>query len=446
MRVAVIGGGIVGVSLGYFLSRAGHSVVLYEASDQIGGLAGTIRLGDVEIDRFYHTILSSDTHMQELAAELGIADRLRFRATGSAFFHEGRLYPMTTLRDFMAFPLLRAIDRARLGLTILAAYFHRDWHRLEEISVEEWLTRWGGRRAFHHLWRPMLRAKFDGRFEDLPATYIWARLIRTRSTRSGVSQREMAGYLVGGHMTLIRAMAQAIEAAGGEIRLRSPVQEVVVSNRRVAGVRVDGITEPCEAAAITLHPPLVPRLLPGIEEPWVEDLRSWRYLGVVCVLLALDRPLTDYWTIYITDESVPFTGVIETTHYIDPADVGGYHLIYLPKYVAWDSPWLQRSDSEILEAWLEHLQRMFPTFRPEWIRHARVHRERYVEPLFHQGQWKRIPPLAPPLRGLFLVNLTQIYPALTNGESLTRHARRAAEEIQKRMAEEGENPARFFMP
>jgi len=280
MRVAVIGGGIVGVSLGYFLSRAGHSVVLYEASDQIGGLAGTIRLGDVEIDRFYHTILSSDTHMQELAAELGIADRLRFRATGSAFFHEGRLYPMTTLRDFMAFPLLRAIDRARLGLTILAAYFHRDWHRLEEISVEEWLTRWGGRRAFHHLWRPMLRAKFDGRFEDLPATYIWARLIRTRSTRSGVSQREMAGYLVGGHMTLIRAMAQAIEAAGGEIRLRSPVQEVVVSNRRVAGVRVDGITEPCEAAAITLHPPLVPRLLPGIEEPWVEDLRSWRYLGV----------------------------------------------------------------------------------------------------------------------------------------------------------------------
>jgi len=215
MRVAVIGGGIVGVSLGYFLSRAGHSVVLYEASDQIGGLAGTIRLGDVEIDRFYHTILSSDTHMQELAAELGIADRLRFRATGSAFFHEGRLYPMTTLRDFMAFPLLRAIDRARLGLTILAAYFHRDWHRLEEISVEEWLTRWGGRRAFHHLWRPMLRAKFDGRFEDLPATYIWARLIRTRSTRSGVSQREMAGYLVGGHMTLIRAMAQAIEAAGG---------------------------------------------------------------------------------------------------------------------------------------------------------------------------------------------------------------------------------------
>ncbi|MFN3929348.1 MAG: FAD-dependent oxidoreductase, partial [Thermoflexus sp.] len=200
------------VSLAYFLSRAGHRVVLYEASDQIGGLAGTIRLGEVEVDRFYHTILSSDVHMQGLAAELGIADQLRFRPTGSAFFHEGRLYPMTTLRDFLAFPLLRTVDRLRLGLTILAAYLHRDWRHLETIDVEEWLVRWGGRRAFHHLWRPMLRAKFDGRFEDLPATYIWARLIRTRSTRQGVSQREMAGYLVGGHMTMSRAMARAVEA------------------------------------------------------------------------------------------------------------------------------------------------------------------------------------------------------------------------------------------
>lgn len=35
--------------------------------------------------------------MQALAHELGLADRLRFRATGSAFFHQGRLYPMTTV-------------------------------------------------------------------------------------------------------------------------------------------------------------------------------------------------------------------------------------------------------------------------------------------------------------------------------------------------------------
>jgi len=433
MTIAVIGGGLMGVSLSYFLSQAGHRVVLYEASDQIGGLAGTIRLGDVEVDRFYHIILSSDTHMQALAYELGLAGRLRFRATGSAFFHQGRLYPMTTVRDFLTFPPLRPLDRLRLGLTILAAYLHRDWRHLEEIDVERWLVRWGGRRAFQHLWRPMLRAKFDGCFEELPATYIWARLIRTRSTRRGATQQEQAGYLVGGHMTLIRAMAQAITRAGGEIRLRTPVQEVILEEGRVVGVRVDGAAEPCAAAVLTLHPPLVPRLLPGVEGPWVEDLRSWRYLGIVCVLLALDRPLTDYWTIYIADESVPFTGVIETTRYIDPADVGGYHLVYLPKYVTGDSPWLTASDGEILEAWLGHLQRMFPSFQPEGIRHARVHRERYVEPLFPRGAWRRIPPLAPPIPGLFLVNLTQIYPALTNGESLTRHARQAAVAIGKRL-------------
>jgi len=65
----------------------------------------------------------------------------------------------------------------------------------------------------------------------------------------------MAGYLVGGHMTMIRAMIRAIEAAGGEIRLRTPVREVRVEENRVCGVRIDGVVEPFEAAAPHAHPP-----------------------------------------------------------------------------------------------------------------------------------------------------------------------------------------------
>ena len=77
--VAIIGGGIMGISLGYYLSREGVQVEIFEASPVLGGLAGPIILPDgTPVDRFYHAILSSDRHLGQLCADLGISDQLRF--------------------------------------------------------------------------------------------------------------------------------------------------------------------------------------------------------------------------------------------------------------------------------------------------------------------------------------------------------------------------------
>ena len=81
----------------------------------------------------------------------------------------------------------------------------------------------------------------------------------------------------------------------------------------------------------------------------------------------MDRPLTGYWTLNITDDRIPFTGVIETTTFIDPQYVGGHHLVYLPKYTAPGSPYQQMSDEEIKDLWLRHLEKMFPQFDRQWI-------------------------------------------------------------------------------
>ncbi len=60
-NIGIIGGGIMGISLGYFLSQQGVKVTIYEASPVLGGLAGPIILEDgTAVDRFYHAILSSD--------------------------------------------------------------------------------------------------------------------------------------------------------------------------------------------------------------------------------------------------------------------------------------------------------------------------------------------------------------------------------------------------
>jgi protoporphyrinogen oxidase len=440
MNVGIIGGGIMGISLGYFLSRQGVKVEIFEASPVLGGLAGPLELQDgTEVDRFYHAILSSDSHLRELAAELGIADQLRFRGTRMGFYYDGQIHSMNNLVEFLRFPPLGWIDRFRLGLTVLYAQFVRDWRALESVSVEKWLLRLSGRRTFQNIWRPMLRAKFDGGFQDTPATYIWSRLVRIKSTRSGASQKEEAGHLIGGYATLMKAMADKILAAGGKIHLRTPVQEVSVEYGRghasrgrdgtARGIRVGDQVRAFDAVVVTMQAPVFSRLVPNAPQEYSDYLNQTDYLGIICPLLALDRPLTGYWTLNITDDSIPFTGVIETTAYIDPQYVGGHHLVYLPKYTAPGSDWQKKSDDEIRAIWLDSLKKMFPDFDERSIQYLLIHRERYVEPLHRLNSTHLIPEVKTPVENLYLATTAQIYPALTNGESVSRHARHAAQVI-----------------
>lgn len=430
MSIAIIGGGIMGISLGYFLSRQGVKVEIFEASPVLGGLAGPLILEDgTAVDRFYHAILSSDSHLGQLCAELDLGDKLRFRETRMGFYYQGQIHSMNNVVEFLRFPPLGWIDRFRLGLTVLYAQFVRDWRRLESIPVDRWLIRLSGRRTYENIWRPMLKAKFDGSFTDTPATYMWARLVRTKSTRGGANQKEESGHLIGGYISLIKAMAERIEAAGGKIHLRCPAQEVVIEQGRARGVRLGDEIRPFSSVVVTMQAPIFRRLIPAASPEYHNFLSQTDYLGIVCPLLVLDRPLTGYWTLNITDDQMPFTGVIETTTYIDPQYVGGHHLVYLPKYTAPGSRWQQMPDDEIREIWLANLEKMFPHFKREWVRYFLVHRERYVEPLHGLNSTHLIPDIRTPIKELYLATTAQIYPALTNGESVSRHARQAAQII-----------------
>ena len=85
MKVGIIGGGIMGMCLGYFLSKEDVTVEIFEASSKTGGLVSSMILEDgTTVDRFYHTILSSDSFLRSLCEELGIAEKLRFQETKSA--------------------------------------------------------------------------------------------------------------------------------------------------------------------------------------------------------------------------------------------------------------------------------------------------------------------------------------------------------------------------
>jgi protoporphyrinogen oxidase len=430
MNVGIVGGGILGITLGYLLARRGVKVEIFEASPVLGGLAGPIVLPDgATVDRFYHAILSSDANLMGLCRELDLTDELRFNVTRTAFYHQGGLYTMNNIVEFLQFQPLSFIDRIRLGLTVVYAGLWKDWRELERVPVEQWLKRVSGGRTYNDIWGPMLRAKFDGEFADTPATYMWSRLVRTKSTRKGVNQKEMSGHLIGGYATLMKAMAERIEAAGGLIHIKRPVQEIVIDGGQVSGLRVGGEFRAFDTVVCTMQSPIFEKLIPGAPAEYRRFLLQTEYLGCVCPLLVLDRPLTGFWTLNITDGRVPFTGVIETTSYIDPKYAGDHHLVYIPKYTAPGSSWFNKPDDEIKAIWLQNLKIMFPEFDERWVRYFLVHRERYVEPLHKLNETHLIPEIKTPVAGLFLATTAQIYPALTNGESVTRHAALAAEQL-----------------
>jgi protoporphyrinogen oxidase len=434
--IDIIGGGILGLAMGYDLQKRGFQVRIWERAPELGGLMGRSsfsELDGLETERYYHAILSSDQTLMQLIDDLGLKSELHGVTTKMGFYHDGKMFPMSNPVDFLKFPPLSMFDRFRLGLTILGARRVKNWRELERIPVLEWLTKLGGKRTVEHIWKPLLRAKFDGGFEKVPATYIWSRLVRVTDARGKSGATEQMCFLTGGYIMLINALADAIRKRGGEINLGTTIQQVCIEDNQVVGLQLADGMVPSEGVVITMQTPVARRLLP----PNVPTLNErWSkldgYLGIVCMLLVLKRSLTPYYTLNITDERIPFTGVIETTNLIDRKYSGGYHLVYLPKYVSPTNPFARMDDAELTRSFLGYLRQMFPDFRDDDIAAMRIGRERYVEPLHPVAQTDDIPPIVSDVIGLYLVNSSQIYPQLTNGEAAVAYANSSAELISQK--------------
>lgn len=433
-RIAVVGGGLMGITLAYHLSAAGHTVTVYEASSNLGGLATALDFEGCSVDRFYHTILSSDLSMQRLIEACDLQDRLHFVATKQGFYDEGTLYPFNTPIDFIRFPALNIFQRFRFGLQIIAASFENDWRRMEEIPVERWLKRISGEGVWHKVWLPLLRAKFDTLGTEIPATYIWARLRRMLGTRKGVTSTEMMCYLEGGYHALLKAMIAISEERGVTFCTNTPVEEILIDKGQACGIRTADGTVPCELVLSTLPSDVFARLIPGAPENYRQMLLKQQYLSVLCPILILRHRLSPYYVVNISDASIQFTAVVETTNLIDPRYVSDHHLVYLPRYLAPDSDMLTWSDERVEQEWMRQVRQMFPDFDESQVTAFLVQRARHVEPLRPLGTTDEIPTMETPVRCLYLVNTAMVYPDLNNGESVTTLAAELAAQIHAQMS------------
>ena len=426
--VAIVGGGILGLTTAYRLARGGVQVAVYEASDDLGGLVGTFDFDGHQVDRFYHVVLPTDDRVIGLADEVGVPSQLRLRPVGAGFYDEGRLFSMTTPREFLTFPILRMRDRLRLGAFVAWCQRRGSLSDLDTVPLVPWLEERCGRRTAERLWRPLLDSKFDGRFDDLPASYIWARTRRMSATRE--RGREIMGWLPGGYPTLIEGLRDRIEQYGGEVHTGTPVERITGDARGATGLVVDGAHRVFDAVACTLLPPQAARLLdPELRERAPED--HCRYLGVVCVVLRVDGTVSPYYTLNVTDRSIPLTTVVETTHVVDPEHVGGT-LLYVARYVNADNPDLTRDADVLADDYIAHATTMLPELGRRRILARSVQRARAVEPVHVMGGAANIPEMFP-APGLALASSVHVYPEVVNGQAVIGVADRLAEGLLARV-------------
>jgi protoporphyrinogen oxidase len=426
----IIGGGILGMTLALRLAQKGHKVTIMESSTRLGGLAGANNMDGVMWDRFYHVIMMSDLATRGIIKEIGLESQLKWVETKTGFFSDGKLYSMSNIFEFLKFPPINLVDKFRLGLTIISASLIRDWKRMELIPVEKWLRRWSGKRVFEKIWLPLLKAKLGDCYKETSALFIWTTIQRMYAARKTGLKKEMFGYVTGGYEKINRVFEEKLKNLGVEIIVNAGVRKV--SENQKGKLKVGTISSQdfeFDMVISTLPSDISANIAPALDEEEKEKHKSIKYLGVVCPSVLLKRPISDYYVTNITDQWLPFTGIIEMTALVDPHELGNRSLVYLPKYVEPDHEFFAKSEAEIKELFLKPLFKMYPHLSEDDVIHFNMASSRRVFALPTLGYSQKLPSVKTSLNGYFIINSAQIVNGTLNVNETVQVAESKLEEI-----------------
>jgi len=408
----VVGGGIAGLAAAYRLQQHGHDVQVFEASDQIGGLAAVYETRGDQIETFYHHLSATEETIVELIEELGLGDDLVWPIGKNAYYMEGTVYPLDKPWEIAAYPYMSVYDKFRLtmltqeidvrgGVPTFDTY--DDLEAFEDVPIREFLLDHTTRGVYESFFEPLLDAKFGDRKEDVSAAWLLGR-IKFRGERD-LLRGEPLGYLEGGFGRLLDAL---VEAVGREnITTNARVEGLGVADGAVSELTVaveDGSSVDAPDAAAhaevdggaTTETHAVDDVVVAAMPNVLEDLTGYEcdidFQGAVCALVTMDESLTDTYWLNVGHDA-PFGALIEHTNYIPPENYGGDHLLYVASYIQdYEEELWQMSDEEIEALWLDHVEEMFPDWDRDSVSQFRLARNPRAAPIYERGYLDAVVP------------------------------------------------------
>lgn len=404
-RIAVLGAGPMGLAVAYQLAKDGHTPILFEADDRIGGMTASFDFSGLTIERYYHFHCISDSDFLTVLDELDLAEKMRWVETKMGYWYQDKLQSWGNPVALLKFKGLSFQAKFRYGLFAFLCTKRNDWKPLDSVEATGWIRKWVGAEAWEVLWRRLFDYKFYEYSDNLSAAWIWSRIRRIGRSRYSLF-KEKLGYLEGGSQTLLDALKFSIEAHGGEIKLKSPVERVVIENGTIQGLNVAGEFLKFDKVISTVPLPYVPKLIPDLPEDVLNRFKSLKNIAVVCVIVKLKKPLTENFWLNTNDPEMDIPGLVEYSN-LRPLD---QHIVYIPFYLPGEHPKFQDSDEAFFQKVRYYLKKINPELHDEDIVELRASRYRYAQPICDPDYLDRLPSVSLPVKGLWVADTSYYYP------------------------------------
>ena len=293
MRVAIVGGGVAGLTAAYELGKAGVDVVVLEGSDRIGGKLRLAEVGGVTLDVGAEALLARRPEATDLCAELGLGDTVVHpSATSAAIWTRGALRPMppTVLgipADVDALMASGIVERPPVSRPVPAPK--------DDVSVGEFVRAGVGDEVLERLVEPLLGGVYAGHADLLSLSAAGAQILalgedllagaaKARATPEG---GPVFAGLVGGVGRLPSALA---EASGAEIRTEAVVRDIERAHGGWTLTLVGG-TETVDAVVVAAPGPAASRLLADTAPEASFELADLTYASTAIVTFVFDDDL-----------------------------------------------------------------------------------------------------------------------------------------------------------
>jgi oxygen-dependent protoporphyrinogen oxidase len=320
----VVGGGIAGLAAAHRLLASGAAVTVLEGNDRLGGKLHTGEIAGVSVDLGAESVLARRPEAVELARAVGLGERLGApNATTSAVWTRGALRPMPK-GHVMGVPG----DPAALSDLLSAEGLARIAEERslppgdvgEDVAVGAYVAQRLGREVVDRLVEPLLGGVYAGDAYRIsmraavPQLYAAAKrhgslldavgsLQSAQSAQSASSARAAApapsgvslpsggpvfAGVEGGIGRLPGAVADAVRAAGGDIRTRTPVLGL---SRAADGWHVRTDQEVLTADAVVLATPAwsASALLSDVSPKASAELSEVEYASMALITMAFRR-------------------------------------------------------------------------------------------------------------------------------------------------------------
>lgn len=208
MKIGIIGGGFIGLTVAFYLTKNGHQVTIFEKESTTGGLAASFNFKNLYFEKFVHHFFNKDKELINLIYKFGLKDKLVWYNPQNAIFYKNKIYPFTTALNLLNFSPLKFSGRVRCGLITLYLKIQKNYHKFENISAQEWIKKFMGEKTWDIVWRPLFKKKFNQDFKKISMTWFWARIFY-RSWK--------LGYLKGSLKKLTERLESSIKKREGKI-------------------------------------------------------------------------------------------------------------------------------------------------------------------------------------------------------------------------------------